>query len=517
MMFSIYRSIIRGHKLFRVFVERNKIPACDFTVIFPQIDNEINLKGLSYLNSFYMYIEHLRNITLLEQIVSAPVSCKFHIISEDEMVFNSARMFSNKIKTVELWKDKDINDLTMYYTTYRPPNIIFLSIDYPNGRNCSNLIGIKNIDLKKLICMGVYGISYNFFCKMREPEMPKIPVFGINDSDKEDQITEDQKIENTGAKVIKSYFNLKKLEQLKTAYRGYRTYNSVKNKYNNPAIFIYDYSGIGDVYVFCMLLKANYSTINNGNFVITVNHKALVKIFKLFDLENFILITEKQAYELTVFSFLVPQSLRIRNITPFPRFNFTDISFRFGGVILNMLEMYKYQMFKLPENAEIQHPKLKPDNETIKKIFSENKLITGKTVVLSPSSRTTIGFSDTFWRQLGRALQGRGFIVCTNVVGTEQPILGTIPISFSFQDSEGVLKKAGLFIGIRSGFCDVICNAECKKIILYPTYRLFNSSLYDFCSFERMGIGQNIIELQGEIENEDKLLQKILENINGKR
>ncbi len=35
---------------------------------------------------------------------------------------------------------------------------------------------------------------------------------------------------------------------------------------------------------------------------------------------------------------------------------------------------------------------------------------------------------------------------------------------------KSVVERAGTFIGIRSGLCDVIRTADCHKIALYPDY-----------------------------------------------
>jgi hypothetical protein len=308
-------------------------------------------------------------------------------------------------------------------------------------------------------------------------------------------------------------FAWKAYQMIKIAV-GYGIYSRIRLKFSRAAIYIYDYSGIGDVYVFCMYIKANYNMIQNGNFVIALNKKALCTIFKLFDLKNCLLITGNQAKTLTLLSLASPSGTRIRNITPFPRFNHTDISFRFGGIFLTMAEIYKYQMFKLPETAPFCYPQLKPENHTIEQFFAENRLTPGKTAILSPFAKTIAGFSDGFWQKLAVELYRKGFVVCTNAMGSEKPIEGTKGVSFDFYSAEEVLKRSGLFIAIRSGLCDVVCNADCKKIILYPVYRIFNSSMYDFCSFEKMGIGRNIVEIQESHENEDILLERVLNHIN---
>ena len=58
----------------------------------------------------------------------------------------------------------------------------------------------------------------------------------------------------------------------------------------------------------------------------------------------------------------------------------------------------------------------------------------------------------------------------TNIIGDEKPLEGTDGISPKISEMKSAVEQAGLFIGIRSGICDVIKTAECRKIALYPDY-----------------------------------------------
>lgn len=51
-----------------------------------------------------------------------------------------------------------------------------------------------------------------------------------------------------------------------------------------------------------------------------------------------------------------------------------------------------------------------------------------------------------------------------------KPLIGTESISPSLLELRSVVERAGTFIGIRNGLCDVIREAKAKKIALYPDY-----------------------------------------------
>ena len=63
-----------------------------------------------------------------------------------------------------------------------------------------------------------------------------------------------------------------------------------------------------------------------------------------------------------------------------------------------------------------------------------------------------------------------GYQCFTNVVGDEKVLPNTIPISPAINEIQSVVERAGTFIGIRSGICDVLREASCRKVALYPDY-----------------------------------------------
>lgn len=138
-------------------------------------------------------------------------------------------------------------------------------------------------------------------------------------------------------------------------------------------------------------------------------------------------------------------------------------------------------------------------------MFEQNNLEKGNTIILSPYANTVVGYSVDFWIQLSEKLSEKGYCICTNCGANEKEIPGTKRFSFGFEIAQKVLDYAGFFIAVRNGFCDIVCNSDAKKIIIYPIYNLFNSDVYEFCSLKKMGIGKNYIELQWRYEKYEEL------------
>ncbi len=89
---------------------------------------------------------------------------------------------------------------------------------------------------------------------------------------------------------------------------------------------------------------------------------------------------------------------------------------------------------------------------------------------MPPYAKSVTALSDNVWKQIVDSYVNRGFRCFTNVVGDEEPLEGTFPISPKLAEIRPLVEYAGTFIGIRSGLCDVLRYADCVKIALYPDY-----------------------------------------------
>lgn len=94
----------------------------------------------------------------------------------------------------------------------------------------------------------------------------------------------------------------------------------------------------------------------------------------------------------------------------------------------------------------------------------------GKSVIFSPYAKSVIALNQEIWDSAVSFYARAGYKCYTNVVGYEKPLIGTEAISPSILEMKSVVERAGTFIGIRSGLCDVIREAKAKKIALYPDY-----------------------------------------------
>lgn len=120
----------------------------------------------------------------------------------------------------------------------------------------------------------------------------------------------------------------------------------------------------------------------------------------------------------------------------------------------------------------------------------------GNAVIFSPYAKSVTTFNEYFWKEIVNDYLQRGFQCLTNVVGDEKALEGTVPISPSILEIQSVVEKAGHFVGIRSGLCDVIRYADCKKIALYPDYYYSDTKwkaidMYALEGWENIVVGEN--------------------------
>lgn len=91
-------------------------------------------------------------------------------------------------------------------------------------------------------------------------------------------------------------------------------------------------------------------------------------------------------------------------------------------------------------------------------------------VIFAPYAKSVPLLPKHVWEDIVADYGARGCQLFTNVAEGEEPLKGTEPICPGIREMKSVVERAGTFIGIRSGLCDVIRTADCHKIALYPDY-----------------------------------------------
>lgn len=129
-------------------------------------------------------------------------------------------------------------------------------------------------------------------------------------------------------------------------------------------------------------------------------------------------------------------------------------------------QIYCCGIFGLPKNTQ----PVKPSAEKLRQYHDLQSISKGNAVIFSPYAKSVTALPKGFWEGAVQYYKGKGYQCFTNVVGEEQPLAGTEEIRPAIAEIQSVVERAGTFVGIRSGLCDVLRYAKCKKIAFYPDY-----------------------------------------------
>jgi hypothetical protein len=276
-------------------------------------------------------------------------------------------------------------------------------------------------------------------------------------------------------------------------------------------IFTAPYTGTGDIYLSGLYLGDYLKQNNIKKYVFVIVSGACKKTASIFNFENVVQIKPKYADDLIKLNDFNHKSLNI--ITLNDGWN-NDIQWLRGYNGLNFEHMFRHFVFGFDDSYKLKHPKLTDRQTEVDDIFEEYGLIKNKTVILAPYSNTLFDLPTDFLEEVTEIFASKGYVVCTNCAGKEKPVNGTKSVFFPLDLAKQFMDNAGIFIGVRSGLCDIISNSSCKKIIFYEKDSFFyKSSSYDYFSLKAMGLCNDATEIEYSDDIKNMILDDIKESL----
>ena len=281
---------------------------------------------------------------------------------------------------------------------------------------------------------------------------------------------------------------IKKSERLK---RGLDRLKRIKDEYPGAFVLFCPFPALGDVY-FCMSYLKPYINVNGydksfGSCLVCVVGNAQKQVAELFDYG--------EAFKLRVLKLdqkEMDESIQAVIYTDDPgcyiahqdRPYVVDLHRALYKKCIPFETVYKCGIFGLSQDTKpvapvnwdefVFYPRCSVQSSqwdsNIGDIADENNESVDKTAIISPYAKSVAGLPESLWTDLVDYLTEQGYELYTNVCGDEKPLPGTKTISPKISEMKSAVEQAGLFIGIRSGICDVIKTADCIKIALYPDY-----------------------------------------------
>lgn len=236
----------------------------------------------------------------------------------------------------------------------------------------------------------------------------------------------------------------------------------LKDEYQNSFILLCPFCALGDIYIMMSFLSAFLEKRRVNKCAIGVIGNACAQVVKLFGDYDVECLAQKDMDRM-IQAALYTQDKDV--FIPHQDRPYVVDLYRALYVKLIPLELiYCCGVFGLPKETKRALPKEFVDYPDLEMIPA------GKSVIFSPYAKSVTALSECIWNEIVTFYTNRGYMCFTNVAGDEVPLEGTKPISPKIAELKSVVERAGTFVGIRSGLCDVLEIADARKIALYPDY-----------------------------------------------
>lgn len=244
---------------------------------------------------------------------------------------------------------------------------------------------------------------------------------------------------------------------------GEELLNALSEEYPNYFKTFCPFNALGDIYFMMSYWEAFAKSRNIDEVVFCVSSPVLVDVIHMFG-DYYV-----EVYEQKELDAMIQAALYTHDENSFiahqDRPYVVNLSKALYIKKIPLEQIYCCGVYGLPKNTKPMLPCA--NSEVYKNIDS---IPEGKSVIFSPYAKSVTALDPKVWEDAVNYYSGIGYKCYTNVVGDEKPLAGTESISPSLLELRSVVEKAGTFIGIRSGLCDVIREAKAKKIALYPDY-----------------------------------------------
>lgn len=308
--------------------------------------------------------------------------------------------------------------------------------------------------------------------------------------------------------------------------RGYIAYARILRRFPGEGrhIYLMDYDGSGDTYVLCSLL-CSCGRIQEDDVFIGAG-QLTARIAKLLGFEKSESVSLDDALSIRVMERFLGRELRLLPLL------YESWPLEYSGIMravqglhgLNFMQMLRIGLesrigLSYSEETFVQ-PGFPCERAEIDAIFERFGFIPGQTVLIAPyaGKGELFEFTLEFFAELAQRLKRAGFTVCCNAAPGELPVPGTVPLFLKHRMMRGFCARAGVFIGQRSGLCDIVSAAKgCKLIVLYNREPLIPglASNRTFFSLKNMGLRENTVELEiDESGNLSELVNEIMKAVN---
>lgn len=244
--------------------------------------------------------------------------------------------------------------------------------------------------------------------------------------------------------------------------RGQGVLDELGRKYPGCFQVLCPFSALGDIYLMMSYLPHFLQKRKIERCVIGVIGRACAQVVRLFGEYHVEVLSQKDMDE-TIQAALYTRDENVY-IPHQDRPYVVDLFKALYIKRISLEQMYCCGVFGLPADTKPYEP------SRFQKYSGLEQIKQGRAVILSPYAKSVTSLPGSLWEQIVASYSEQGYQCFTNVAGEELPLPGTQPICPAISEIRSVVERAGTFVGIRSGICDVLRTAEARKIALYPDY-----------------------------------------------
>lgn len=249
------------------------------------------------------------------------------------------------------------------------------------------------------------------------------------------------------------------LKKRKRVDRGVKLLEKMRSRYKCYRIYC-PFAALGDVYYMMSYLPYFLERKGISGYVIVTIGGACAQIAAMFGAKQVEILTQREMDEQiqAVLYTGDTQAFIAHHDRPYVQTVYRALYIK----KLTLEEMYRCGVFGLPDASE---PYLPCCLDTYPQL---DMIPEGRSVILSPHAKSVTNISMCYWTRIIRHFRDKGYQVYTNVAGEEEALEGTLCLEAPLSQMQSVVERAGIFIGLRSGLCDILKSAACRKIALYP-------------------------------------------------
>lgn len=258
--------------------------------------------------------------------------------------------------------------------------------------------------------------------------------------------------------------------------RGTRTLDLIAEKYPGYFRILCPFQALGDIYLMMSYLPYFLKKREKKKCVICVIGNACSQVVKLYyNYGSGNISTAAGNFEYAVEKFsqreideLIQAAIYTRDSESYiahqDRPYVNNLSKTLYRKKISLEQIYCCGVFGLPKDTVPVLPTDFAEYGDLESIPKDNA------VILSPYAKSVTALPAEIWKDVVSYYKKLGKTCFTNVAGDEKPLEGTVAISPKINEMQSVVERAGCFVGIRSGMCDVLRTAKAVKTALFPDY-----------------------------------------------